>query len=293
MHDRILRERHRLASLEWNRAYVDPVSGMTRALDGRVVHTQTSYATPLQFNVFDDINLPRAQEYLVTLAATPNLSGPDPQKHIDADHFKPCTITTGFSGTPNILPALSRAGRWKEAYDLFTCNELPSWLYPVTMSATSVWERWNGYEAAFSEPNHNTMNSFNHFALGSVGRWMYEYQLGISPGEEAGYKHFILQPVAGGDYRSLKGSFESEYGRICSAWMADGAGRMTAYTAEVPANNSATLYLPVGEGEFEFGGNEWAQFQGTERHNGILTAIYELSSGRHAFLIGDAQVSVE
>ena len=129
--------------------------------------------------------------------------------------------------------------------------------------------------------------------LGALGQQMYEYQLGISPGEDAGYKHFVLQPVAGGDYRSLKGSFESEYGLICSAWLADGAGRMTAYTAEVPANSSATLYLPVGEGVLDFKSNEWARFQGTELHNGVLTAIYELSSGRHAFLIGEKQITVE
>lgn len=158
----------------------------------------------------------------------------------------------------NALPALSRAGRWKEAYDLFA-----------------------------------TMEAVDGDDFGAVGEWMYAYQLGISPGEDAGYKHFVLQPVAGGDFQALKGSFESEYGRICSAWMADGAGRMTAYTAEVPANSSATLYLPVGEGERGHGSNGWAQFRGMEMHNGILTAVYELSSGRHAFLIGDRQITVE
>ncbi len=160
--------------------------------------------------------------------------------------------------TPGALPELSLSGRWKEAYDLFA-----------------------------------SMDAADPSDFGALGQWMYEYQLGISPGEDAGYKHFVLQPVAGGDYRSLKGSFESEYGQICSAWLADGAGRMTAYTAEVPANSSATLYLPVGEEVQEFKANEWARFQGTELHNGVLTAIYELSSGRHAFLIGEKQITVE
>ena len=75
--------------------------------------------------------------------------------------------------------------------------------------------------------------------------------------------------------------------------MADGAGRMTAYTAEVPSNASATLYLPFGEGEPEFGENAWARYCGTEVHNGIRTAVYELSPGRHAFLISDTQITVE
>ncbi len=160
--------------------------------------------------------------------------------------------------TPAALPALSRAGRWQDAYGLFAA-----------------------------------MDTVDPDDLGAVGQWMYEYQLGISPGEDAGYKHFVLQPVAGGDFRSLSGSFESEYGRICSAWLSDGAGRMTAYTAEVPANSSATLYLPVGEGERVCGSNRWALFCGTELHNGILTAVYELASGRHAFLISDTQITVE
>ena len=297
---RILRERHRLALMDWNRAYVDPLTGKTRALDGRSVHTQTSYATPLQFNVFDEINRPRAEAWLASLAQNPNLSGPDPQKHAAAGDFKPGTITTGFSGTPNILPALSRSGHVAEAYTLFCCTEQPSWLYPVTQGATSVWERWNGYDAAFSEPDHNTMNSFNHFALGSVGQWMYEYQLGIAPGE-AGYKHFVLQPEAGGSFLSLQGSFESEYGRIISAWVADGHGQMSSYAATVPANSSATLYLPVSDELYALGSHSdpasrpfesspWAVFGGTEIHNGLPTAVYRLSSGTHRFSIGPAGI---
>ena len=289
---RVLRERNGQAKEEWNRAYVDPVTGRTQALDGRTIHTQTSYATPLNFNVFDEVNRPRAEAWLATLAATPNLSGPNAQKHIEADDFQPWTITTGFSGTPNLLPALSRGGYWKEAYALFTSTAFPSWLYPVTLGATSVWERWNGYEAAFSEPDSNTMNSFNHFALGSVGQWMYEYQLGISPGDEPGYKHFVLQPVAGGGFLSLKGSYDSAYGRIESSWTADEDGRMTSFTATVPANTSATLYLPVHEDVTDYGGSEWAVFTDTAVRNGVPVAVYELASGTHRFTILENGITV-
>ena len=288
---RILRERRLLAIKDWNQAYVDPSSGKTRSLNGNIVHTQTSYATPLNFNVFNDANQARAAEHLATLAVTPNSSGP--QKDAGKNDFQPRTITTGFSGTPNILPALSRAGRWKEAYSMFICTSLPSWLYPVTKGATSVWERWNGYDGAFSDPNCNSMNSFNHFALGSVGQWMYEYQLGISPGEDAGYKHFVLQPMAGGAFVSLEGSFESEYGRIGSSWTADPVGIMSSYTATVPANTSATLYLPVNESISNVGSSAWAVYTGRDIHDGIPVAVYELTSGTHHFSILENSVSVK
>ena len=288
---RILRGRHQLAMKEWNQAYVDPVSGKTRSLDGKIVHSQTSYATPLNFNVFDEANRSRAEEHLAALAITPNVSGA--QKDGSKSDFKPRTITTGFSGTPNILPALSRAGRWKEAYSMFTCTSLPSWLYPVTKGATSVWERWDGYDVAFAEHDSNTMNSFNHFALGSVGQWMYEYQLGISPGADAGYKHFVLQPMTGGAFLSLEGSYESDYGRIVSSWTAEPDGRMSSFTATVPANTSATLYLPVGEGISSYGGSKWAVFIETGIHNGIPVAVYELNSGTHRFSIQGSSITVQ
>ena len=115
----------------------------------------------------------RANAYLAELAANPSLSGA-------GDRTYPAySITTGFSGTPNILPALSRAGNVEEAFRMISCTDYASWLYPVTMGATTTWERWNSYEQAF-EAGSSSMNSFNHFALGAVGEWMYEFQLGIT-----------------------------------------------------------------------------------------------------------------
>ena len=77
---------------------------------------------------------------------------------------------------------------------------------PTRERCNSIWERWNGYEVAFGKKNENHMNSFNHFALGAVGQWMYEYQLGITTDHtngNGGYKHFILQPSVGSNYLSL------------------------------------------------------------------------------------------
>ncbi len=312
----VLRDRHEKAKAEWNEVYVDPASGRTRNAQGTIVHSQTSYATPLNFNTFSDENRQKAQDYLAELAANPSLSNTNPDgsavvyasggggggfgggggaPRAAVNNFLPYTITTGFSGTPNILPALSRAGKVDEAYKMFTCTDYTSWLYPVTKGATSVWERWNGYEAAFGPNNQNSMNSFNHFALGAVGQWMYEYQLGITSDHlngEAGYKHFILQPQAGGNYTSLTGSYASNYGVISSSWTADGQGRMTSYKAVVPANTTATLYLPVGESSYDFGTADGVTFIEKTIRNNIPVAAYDLSSGSFDFTITSNGVTV-
>lgn len=302
----ILRERHARAKEEWNRAYVDPVTHKTRtagvamtgagmfggstAAEQKLVHSQSSYATPLNFNCFNEENRPYAEQYLAELAANPSSSNDGSRE------FAPYTITTGFSGTPNILPALSRAGQSDVAYRMFTCTDFTSWLYPVTKGATSVWERWNGFEVAFGENNQNSMNSFNHFALGSVGQWMYEFQLGITTDHakgEAGYQHFVLQPSCGANYTSLAGSYNSDYGVIRSKWQADGKGRMTAYDATVPANTSASLYLPIAEGAKSFGEGEGVRFVGTTKRHNTLVAEYELTSGEHSFEITTEGVVVK
>lgn len=281
----VLRRRHALAKEEWNKLYVSSETGKTRTAEGVLVHSQSSYATPLRFNCFDEVNRPKAEAWLAALAANPSASGEGKKK------YPPYTITTGFSGTPNILPALSRSGHQEEAYRMFTCTDFTSWLYPVTKGATSVWERWNGYEVAFGKTNENHMNSFNHFALGSVGQWMYEFQLGITS-DEGGYKHFILQPGAGGNYTKLEGSYESHYGTIRSAWTADGQGRMLTYRATVPANTTATLYLPLhGEGQ-RYGKSTHARFSGREEHCGHSCARYELASGTYTFMLADEGITV-
>ena len=312
----LLRERHDRAQADWNRAYVDPATGKTRGLRGRTIHTQASYATPLNFNVFNEENKARAQQHLSALAAAPATSGPTPEEEEAQQgieevvtsafgvlgsgntdfNFKPWTITTGFSGTPNILPALSRAGDAEGAFRMFSCTDNASWLYPVVCGATSVWERWNSYEAAFSEPNQNSMNSFNHFALGAVGQWMFEYQLGITTDYahgEAGYKHFILQPTAGGDFTALEGSYDSHYGRIRSAWTAD-KGAITSYRCTIPANTTATLYLPVASGAVSgLGSADGARCLGICTHLGRPAVRYELVPGTWSFSLSDGAVSVQ
>ncbi len=311
----ILRDRHDKAKAEWNDLYVDPVSGRTRNAEGYIVHSQSSYATPLNFNAFSDENKAKAEQYLAELAAKPSLSNTNADGSrveypvaegrggfggapsiTKTEEFLPYTITTGFSGTPNILPALSRGGKVDEAFNMFACTDYTSWLYPVTKGATSIWERWNGYEAAFAENNSNNMNSFNHFALGAVGQWMYEFQLGITSDHvngKAGYKHFVLQPSTGANFTSLKGSYDSNYGAIISSWKADGKGTMTSYSTVVPANTTATLYLPVNATLNNFATTNGVTFKGKTTHNNTPVAEYELVSGSFEFSISASGVTVK
>ncbi|MDF0717905.1 family 78 glycoside hydrolase catalytic domain [Muricauda sp. 334s03] len=307
-----LKDRHSKAKEEWNRFFVDPDSGRTRNLNGLIVHSQTSYATPLNFNVFNEENRPKAEAYLAELVSMPSssntnvdgsrveypmrvgaLGGFGMNSEQVTEDFLPYTITTGFSGTPNILPSLSRGGKVDEAYKLFSSTDYTSWLYPVTKGATSIWERWNGFKAAFKENNENRMNSFNHFALGAVGQWMYEFQLGITTDHksgEAGYKHFVLQPQVAGEFESLSGSYESNYGTIYSSWTSDGKGNMTFYKTTVPANTTATLYLPMGVDDDSFEAIKGVTYNGRTVRNGIEVGIYELSSGTFEFQLENNEV---
>nr|WP_319511105.1 family 78 glycoside hydrolase catalytic domain [uncultured Draconibacterium sp.] len=309
----LLRDRHKKAKAEWNEVFIEPVSGRTRNMEGQIVHSQTSYATPLSFNTFSDENIEKAQKYLAELSANPSLSNTNPDgsrveypensgrggfggSTAKTEDFLPFTITTGFSGTPNILPALSRAGNVTDVYKMFSSTDYTSWLYPVTMGATSIWERWNGYEAAFQENNQNSMNSFNHFALGAVGQWMYEFQLGITTDHatgEAGYKHFVLQPQVGGNFTSLSGSYDSNYGSISSSWEADGKGNLTLFTAVVPANTTATLYLPVSDYMKNLKSVDTITFTGISKRNGITVAQYELISGKFEFTVADNVITIK
>lgn len=270
-----LKSRHKSAVKEWNACYVDASTGITHTDKGELVHTQSSYATGLNFNCFDENNKPLAVKCLTELATTPSKSGKG------GFAFPDYTITTGFSGTPNILPALSKSGKADIAYKMFTCKDYTSWLYPVSKGATSIWERWNGFEAAFGQHAENNMNSFNHFALGAVGQWMYEYQLGITSGVDGGYKHFVLQPMSASPFMSLSGSYDSEYGKIVSEWCADEQGKMTYYHTVVPANTTATLYLPVYSKVPS--SSKGVKFVKTLEHNGTLVAEYKLPSGDYHF----------
>ena len=252
-------EKYELAKAEWNKLYVESETGVIGQ------DTQTSYATPLRFGVVSEENLEKAVENYI--------------KTIERAGF---TLTCGFSGTPNLLPVLTKYGYVEEAYQLFEQTDYASWLYPVTQGATSVWERWNSYTVEGGFNGNNSMNSFNHFSLGAVTEWMMAYQLGIAPSADgAGYKNFILQPTVGGTFTHVSGSFESDYGTIESGWTAED-GVMKSCQAVVPANTTATLYLPVSE-ETVHGMElpEGMTYEGMAEHNCRECAVFMLTAGRY------------
>lgn len=189
------------------------------------VDTQTSYALPLYFGLLDGELKEKAVQKLVE-----NI-----ERHGN-------TLTTGFIGTPYINPVLSAAGRDDVAFALFEQTKCPSWLYPVLQGATTMWERWNSYtiENGFGPVD---MNSFNHYAYGAIGEWMYAYLLGIQRDENVpGYRHIILQPRVGGSLSFVKGGFETPYGPVSASWEKKSKGGYV-YKVKVPANTTASLTL--------------------------------------------------
>src|SRR5205085_4107776 len=125
-------------------------------------------------------------------------------------------LGTGFIGTPRLLPALSLAGRSDIAYRLLEQETYPGWLYQVKLGVTTMWERWDGWtpEKGFQDPG---MNSFNHYAFGSVGEWLYETVGGIAPAR-AGFKDILIRPVPGGTLTWAKTSYDSIHGKIETSW---------------------------------------------------------------------------
>ncbi|MET0506538.1 MAG: family 78 glycoside hydrolase catalytic domain [Luteibacter sp.] len=151
-------------------------------------------------------------------------------------------LATGFLGTPWLLPALSAIGRDDLAYRLLLNRDYPSWGYEVSAGATTMWERWNSLkpDGSFGDV---VMNSFNHYAYGAVGDWMYRHIAGIAP-LEAGYRRFAVAPMPGGGLSEGGGSLESAYGRIETAWRL--TGDRYALEVTVPPGSTAEVALPDG-----------------------------------------------
>jgi alpha-L-rhamnosidase len=155
-------------------------------------------------------------------------------------------LSTGFVGTPYLLHVLSQAGRYDIAYDLLTQTSYPSWLFPVTQGATTIWERWDGWtpQQGFQDPG---MNSFNHYAFGSVGAWMVKMigGLDLDPAHP-GFKHVVLRPVPGGGLEGARLSYLSPYGLIISEWRLDQGD--FHWNVCIPANSTARIIVPVKSG---------------------------------------------
>jgi alpha-L-rhamnosidase len=171
-------------------------------------------------------------------------------------------LTTGFLGTPYLCHALSRFGYGDVAYKLLLQESYPSWLYPIKMGATTIWERWDGIkpDGSFETP---TMNSYNHYAYGAIGDWMYRVTAGIDTDPDGpGYKKIIIKPTVGGNLTFANAAYETPYGKLKSDWKIEGD---TFYlNVEIPANTTATVYVPdyssnqgyrteqIGSGSYHF-----------------------------------------
>ncbi|MBN1491992.1 MAG: glycoside hydrolase family 78 protein [Phycisphaerae bacterium] len=235
--------------------------------DGRVQgHTQAGYALALHFNLMPEALREKAEDHMAErIAAYKN------------------HISTGFHTTIMLMKELTRCGRSDLAYMLINNRTIPSWGYTIDQGATTIWERWDGYVEGrgFQDPG---MNSFNHYAIGSVGEWMYRTILGINPDEtQPGYKHFTLRPVPGGGLTSAKGSYASIRGTIESAWMLD--GDTLTLTIEVPANTTATLFVPATDtAAVTESGKPASEAEGVKfmrMEDGA--AVYEVGSGAYRF----------
>lgn len=202
--------------------------------------TQTTYALALQFGLLEDKHLATARERLGHL--------------VRWERFR---ITTGFAGTPIILRALADNGMVNLAYRMLQERDCPSWLYPVRMGATTVWERWN---SMLEDGSINTgqMTSFNHYALGSVCAFMHSVIGGLSPASP-GWKSALVKPQPGGTVCSARTTFDSPYGLYAVDWSVKGLKMITR--VRVPPNAEARIVLDdinetVGSGEYLFE-TEW------------------------------------
>lgn len=198
--------------------------------NGRLVsHTQTAYALALSFDLLPENLKEKAAAYF-------------------ADDVKKFGhLTTGFVGTPLLCKTLSDIGRDDLAFMLLIRKKYPSWLYPVTQGATTIWERWDGQkpDGTFQDVG---MNSFNHYAYGAIGEWMYGHVAGIMiDPQNPGYKHILFSPHPGGGLTHANAELESMYGKIKSAWKLEGDDFV--YEIAIPANTTATVTLPKAKAE--------------------------------------------
>lgn len=212
--------------------------GISLCEDGHICDSLGSYAISLGFGMTDERH---------TLSARKRLG-----EKVRESGYR---ITTGFFGTGLVNPMLSEAGHTLDAYKMMTSTEFPSWLYPVTQGATTVWERWDSYTHERGFGGNNSMNSFNHYSLGSVLSWLYEYALGIRQKDgNAGYKHILISPDYAG-FKRISGGFETPLGRVACRY--EIIGDSLTLECDIPIGATAEVILPdrhecIGSGHYIF-----------------------------------------
>lgn len=196
-------------------------------------------------------------------------------------------ISTGFTSSHYVPHVLTEEGHADIAYNLLHQKGWPSWLYAVTQGATTIWERWDGWtpERGFQDPG---MNSFNHYAYGAIGAWLYEQVAGIDVDpEKPGYKHIFLHPNIGGGLTHAKAHLHSIYGLIESHWRIPEGGGLE-WLITVPPNTTATAFVPCAEDAPVIESNFPAESaEGIAFVRRAPTAnVYTLQSGTYHFRVG-------
>jgi alpha-L-rhamnosidase len=197
--------------------------------DGQVESgTQTAYVLALHMNLVpEDLRAAAAERLVAAIQA--------------ADWH----LATGYAGVGYLLPVLSSTGHTAVAYRLLEQESVPSWRYMVQAGATTLWERWDGWTAGrgFQSP---WMNSFNHYAFGAVGEWLYRFLLGIDqePGT-AGFGQLLIRPHPGGSLSWARGSYRSVRGPVGASW--ERSGDRFDFRVELPPNVSASVRIPSGQ----------------------------------------------
>jgi alpha-L-rhamnosidase len=216
---------------------------------GRVLSdAETAYALALQFGLLKHVE--QRQHAGQRLVALVRESG--------------YHISTGFVGTPLICDALCSAGESEAAFHLLTQRECPSWLYPVTMGATTIWERWDSLLPDGSV-NPGQMTSFNHYALGAVADWLHRTVGGLAPAAP-GYRHLDVRPRPGGGLAHARAQHSTPYGLAECAWTIEG-GQIEVVVV-VPPNTTASITLPGDDAkpiEVGSGRHHWSYPYSVER----------------------------
>lgn len=194
-------------------------------------------------------------------------------------------ITTGFLGTPHICKVLTEYGYDSLAFKLLFNKTYPSWLYPITKGATTIWERWDGIKRN-GDFQSEGMNSFNHYAYGAVGKWMYANIAGVEiDPEKPGYKNIIMKPHIPNELKYVKFSYHSIYGKITANWKNE--NNSFIYEVEIPANTTAEVYLPSDKKEYLFENGKALQNSNDisiiKIENGVT--ILHIGSGKYQFEI--------
>ncbi|MGW0581899.1 alpha-L-rhamnosidase-related protein, partial [Streptomyces sp. NPDC002920] len=219
--------------------------------------TQTAYVLALSMNLLPDALRKAAADRLVALIELKNWH-----------------LSTGFLGTPRLLPVLTDTGHTDVAYRLLQQRSFPSWGYQIDKGATTMWERWDSIQpdGGFQTPD---MNSFNHYAYGSVGEWMYTNIAGISAGRP-GYREIVVRPRPGGGVTSARATFASVYGPVSTRWRRR-SGDGFDLTCTVPANTTAQVWIPADVPEAVT--HTHATF--LRQEDGCV--VYRVGSGSHRF----------